>query len=93
MGKKNSPFNMKQFSDMARYFFASTKDRDERVLRPLFIDKWERDAFGARHVANKARSSELGSYQGRCYLGIDVGSTTTKAVLIGESGEILFSRY
>ena len=35
----------------------------------------------------------LSEYKGKAYLGIDAGSTTTKAVLIGEEGEILYSEY
>ena len=37
--------------------------------------------------------TNLEDYKGKAYLGIDAGSTTTKVVLIGEDGEILFSHY
>ena len=33
------------------------------------------------------------AYPGRAYLGIHAGSTTFKAVLIGEDGELLWSSY
>lgn len=32
-------------------------------------------------------------YDGNCYLGIDAGSTTTKAAVVGEDGSLLYSFY
>ena len=46
-----------------------------------------------RHSAAKAPRGDIREYQGNCYLGIDAGSTTTKAVVIGENDEILYSWY
>ena len=37
--------------------------------------------------------SSLDTYSGNCYLGIDAGSTTTKAALVGEDGSLLYSFY
>ena len=36
---------------------------------------------------------DLSSYKGNCFLGIDAGSTTTKAALVGEDGNLLYSFY
>ncbi len=36
---------------------------------------------------------ELSSFEGKCYLGIDAGSTTTKAALINDTGAILYTYY
>ena len=36
---------------------------------------------------------DLATYQGNVYLGIDAGSTTTKAALVGEDGTLLYSFY
>ena len=33
------------------------------------------------------KRQDLNTYKGKCYLGVDSGSTTTKAALINESGE------
>ncbi|MDD3797432.1 MAG: acyl-CoA dehydratase activase-related protein, partial [Lachnospiraceae bacterium] len=33
------------------------------------------------------------TYSGNCYLGVDAGSTTTKAALVGEDGSLLYSFY
>lgn len=62
-------------------------------LRPLFRDKEEFNEFISRHETAKAKIANIESYKGRAYLGIDAGSTTTKAVLIGEDSEILYSFY
>ena len=36
---------------------------------------------------------DLATYQGKAFLGIDAGSTTTKAALVGEDGTLLYSFY
>ena len=63
------------------------------TLRPFFLDAAERAAFHARHNAARARRGNLSTYRGPVFLGIDGGSTTTKAVLIGQGGEVLYTHY
>ena len=36
---------------------------------------------------------DLSTYRGNCFLGIDAGSTTTKAALVAEDGTLLYSFY
>ena len=62
-------------------------------LPALFESQEEYDDFCARHSRAAVKKAALGGYTGRCYLGIDAGSTTTKMALIGEAGELLFSYY
>lgn len=62
-------------------------------LDPLFADKNEYDEFIERHNKAVLPRAELKDYSGNCFLGIDAGSTTTKMVLIGDNGELLFSSY
>ena len=62
-------------------------------LDPLFVNQQELEEFRARHNRNRVARRELAMHQGRCFLGLDVGSTTTKAVLIDEDGAILHSYY
>lgn len=62
-------------------------------LDPLFVNDEERKAFIERHSKNTVPTAELSAHKGKCYLGIDAGSTTTKACLINEKGEILYSFY
>ncbi len=62
-------------------------------LEPLFQNTEEFDAFQKRHSLSIVPKSPLSAYSGKCYLGIDAGSTTTKMVLLGSQGELLFSDY
>ncbi len=63
------------------------------ILEPLFENEEEYDTFKARHAKNFVRRGSLADYAGRAFLGIDAGSTTTKLVLVGEEGELLYSFY
>ena len=62
-------------------------------LAPLFADQAELEEFQRRHSAQKVARGDLASYRGTAFLGIDAGSTTFKAVLIGEDGKILWTHY
>ncbi|MGN0978093.1 MAG: acyl-CoA dehydratase activase, partial [Faecousia sp.] len=62
-------------------------------LDPLFRDEQEFAAFQDRHSKAVVKKQDLATYTGNCYLGIDAGSTTTKLVLIGEEGQLLYQFY
>lgn len=62
-------------------------------LKPLFADEAEYKEFRDRHDRYRVKRGELAEYTGSCFLGIDAGSTTTKAALIGEDGALLYSFY
>ncbi len=62
-------------------------------LAPLFANEEEKKAFAERHAKAVIPVKDLSKHEGKCYLGVDAGSTTTKAVLIDENGEILYSHY
>jgi len=62
-------------------------------LRPLFIDEEELKAFNERQSQYKVERRDLNGYKGNCFLGIDAGSTTTKATLIDDGGALLYSYY
>ncbi|HOQ17090.1 MAG TPA: acyl-CoA dehydratase activase-related protein [Defluviitaleaceae bacterium] len=62
-------------------------------MRPLFISQEELEAFRKRHEVYRVKRNELSSYTGKCFLGIDAGSTTTKVALIDEEGALLYSHY
>ncbi len=61
--------------------------------KPLFADKTEYDNFIKRHKENSEKIKYIDKPQGDLFLGIDAGSTTVKAVVINENGDILFSKY
>ena len=62
-------------------------------LEPLFATNEEYDTFKTRHASAVLPKGNLSTYNGNAFLGIDAGSTTTKMVLIGGRGELLFSFY
>lgn len=62
-------------------------------MEPLFADAAAYDTFLKRHSMHHVATSDLSTYQGDCYLGIDAGSTTTKVALVGEDGSLLYSFY
>ncbi|MDR2638423.1 MAG: acyl-CoA dehydratase activase-related protein, partial [Helicobacteraceae bacterium] len=83
------------FSRVAEAFdrLAKFKAPNMGALKPLFADEAEKAAFDERHSRAAIKRASLAEYSGAAFLGIDGGSTTTKAVLIGENNELLFSRY
>ncbi len=63
------------------------------ALPPLFSDRQAYDDFVQRHSQHKIAPKELDLYKGECFLGLDIGSTTGKAVLIDEDCNLLYSSY
>ena len=62
-------------------------------LEPLFTSQEELDEFNQRHSTEKATVGELDKTEGPVFLGLDAGSTTTKAVLTDTKGRILWRFY
>lgn len=62
-------------------------------LRPLFVDNEEYENFKNRHNKNIVNSIDINDFTGDCYLGIDAGSTTTKAALVDNNGNIIYTYY
>ena len=60
---------------------------------PLFETQEDYNEFIVRHEKAQVETKELTTYKGKAFLGIDAGSTTVKAVVMGENGELLTSRY
>mgnify|MGYP000853795432 FL=1 len=59
----------------------------------LFKNEAEYEEFKVRHSKCKAPRGEIETYRGDAYVGIDAGSTTVKAVLLGKNDEVLNSIY
>ena len=62
-------------------------------MEPLFESREEYEDFLERQSQYNVVTDDLESYEGPCFLGIDAGSTTTKAALVGEDGSLLYSFY
>ena len=63
------------------------------VYAPLFANKEEYDEFIRRQSRYSVRRGDIKTYNGRVYVGIDCGSTTTKLCAVGEDKELLYSYY
>ena len=62
-------------------------------MEPLFATEADFKEFENRHAKHQVPVKDLATYQGKAFLGIDAGSTTTKAALVGEDGTLLYSFY
>lgn len=60
---------------------------------PLFIDEADYKAFTDRHSKANVKTLDIKKYRGRVFIGMDAGSTTVKAVVLGEHKELLYSKY
>ena len=62
-------------------------------LPALFSSAEELEQFRARHAKTKIPFADIQSHNGPAFMGIDAGSTTTKAALINKDGALLYSWY
>ncbi|WP_172633505.1 2-hydroxyacyl-CoA dehydratase [Coriobacterium glomerans] len=62
-------------------------------LDPLFATEDDWVAFKARHDREIVPKGELAGYTGRVFIGIDAGSTTMKAAMVGEDAQLLHTWY
>ena len=62
-------------------------------MPPLFENEDEYARFQARHAKMGVLERDIATYQGKAYLGIDAGSTTTKVALIDAEGNLLYKHY
>ena len=92
LSKNNQYVN---FSDLYNRVENIVDINEEEVdrLSPLFKSEDDYYVFKKRHDKAKAKRGELCNCTGKVFLGIDAGSTTTKAVLINEEKEIIYDYY
>lgn len=62
-------------------------------MEPLFASAADYEEFTQRHAKHEVPFKDLAGYKGKAFLGIDAGSTTTKAALVSEDGTLLYSFY
>ena len=63
------------------------------TMPPLFDTQEEYDAFLVRHNASRPPETDIHTYAGPAWLGMDAGSTTTKLALITADGGLLYTYY
>ena len=91
----NSDFKfptIKEFRDSLKNLVGAELSEVQR-LEPLFKNQAELDEFEVRHSEQKAKRGDLEKTHGPVFLGLDSGSTTTKAVLVDKDGRIIWSFY
>ena len=76
-------------ADLSRYEAVN----EFQTLPSLFANEKEYQEFQERHARADVTYGKLEDYPGLAWIGIDAGSTTVKAVVIGEEKEILDSIY
>ncbi|MGN1334522.1 MAG: acyl-CoA dehydratase activase, partial [Anaerovoracaceae bacterium] len=62
-------------------------------IEPLFRNRQEYEEFKTRHNRAKIKRKPLENCKGALFLGIDAGSTTTKAALIDKDENLVYSYY
>ena len=90
--KKHHSVKLEDFKK-GLYKIASSELNEIQRLSPLFKDEIDLEIFTGRHAKEKAPSKDIAKSSGAVFLGIDAGSTTTKAVLIDKDGYILWRFY
>ena len=70
-----------------------TQGSEVARLDPLFATDEDYRAFKERHDQEVVPRGRLDEYEGRVFIGIDAGSTTMKAAVVGEEGELLYTWY
>ena len=70
-----------------------TQGAEVARLDPLFATEADLAEFRARHAREVVPRGELEGYTGRVFIGLDAGSTTMKAAMVGEDGQLLHTWY
>ena len=70
-----------------------TQGAEVERLDPLFATDEDFAEFKTRHDQEVVPKGKLDGYTGRVFIGIDAGSTTMKAALVGEDGQLLHTWY
>ncbi len=68
-------------------------DTEITRMRELFKNDTEKEEFFERHKKDKAKRADINNAKGPVFLGLDVGSTTIKCVLIDQSSQIIYDYY
>ncbi|MCT4663416.1 MAG: 2-hydroxyacyl-CoA dehydratase [Tissierellales bacterium] len=90
--EEGSNLESKLFYDKLPNLFKKT-NREAKNLEALFKNDEEYNEFSHRHRKAKIKRGSLENYEGKAFLGIDAGSTTTKLALINEDNELLYDYY
>lgn len=90
-GDEQTTFTYEELLDKMQAM--ANKKVETAGLPPLFESDEDYLEFKKRHTSARVDRQDIHTYQGKAYLGIDAGSTTTKLVLIDEDCNILYDSY
>lgn len=90
--KNQQTIRIKTLIDKLALLSSISKPETQR-LEPLFRNEKQLQDFKKRHGKNQISRKDISNFSGNCFLGIDAGSTTTKAALIDQDGKLLYSYY
>ena len=62
-------------------------------IDPIFKSKEDKEAFDERHKKDQIPVLDIKEQHGGLFLGLDAGSTTTKAVVINKNGDLVYTYY
>jgi len=83
-------FTLEEINEKFKNYYS---DENYKSLKPLFETEEDKKEFFSRHDKEIIPVGNPLDYEGKAYLGVDVGSTTVKVCIISEKGELLFSGY
>ncbi len=87
-------FVINSFDNLIKELSYKTAENDEESLTPLFANADEYEDWKKQRKIKKLQKHNFGDKKSiNCFLGIDSGSTTSKIIIIDESGDIVFSYY
>ena len=92
LAKESDQVALSDLIDKIEHADPSQMDGTKR-MKPLFESQQEYLEFKARHDKAKVKRGDINGAKGPVFLGIDAGSTTTKAALINQDKELIFEHY
>ena len=94
VSKKSKEVSFKSIINKVEQLQTTKVESEIEQLPRLFESEKDYEEFKERHskegILNK---KEFSLAEGELYLGLDVGSTTTKAILIDKDDNLLFESY
>jgi len=92
LSEKNKKQSLTEILDTIKSVDA-TMLSEAKYIEPLFADYAEFQEFKIKHDKDKIKRKDIKRAKGKLFLGIDAGSTTTKAALIDDEKNLLYSFY
>jgi predicted CoA-substrate-specific enzyme activase len=90
---KGKEYTLKTLQDKLKALTDNDLNESRENLGPLFKDETEYKEFLIRHNKTSAVKVNLKDAKGELFLGVDVGSTTTKAILIDKNKSMVYTHY